>query len=92
MPKIFHFDSILSRAADRRERHRVIAGLGARSARRRLDVVTVPGAVDRCRPSHHAISFTSTSSLFTPKYPIQSRSDLRDRHHLSPTPVAELHL
>uniref|UniRef100_A0A0E0Q3X4 Uncharacterized protein n=1 Tax=Oryza rufipogon TaxID=4529 RepID=A0A0E0Q3X4_ORYRU len=43
-------------------------------------------------PSHHAISFTSTSSPFTPKYPIQSRSDLRDRHHLSPTPVAEVHL
>ncbi|BAH92224.1 Os03g0561283 [Oryza sativa Japonica Group] len=82
MPNISPFDFILSGAANRRERCRAHRSSGARSAHRRSDIVAVATNLDQAGASHHATSFTSTSSPFTLKKPIQWRSDLGGRHRL----------
>ena len=82
MPIKSRFDNLSIRAANRRERCRAHRSSGARSAHRRSDIVAVAINLDQAGASHHATSFTSSASPFTPKKPIQWRSDLGDRHRL----------
>nr|XP_025881655.1 uncharacterized protein LOC4338216 isoform X2 [Oryza sativa Japonica Group]XP_025881658.1 uncharacterized protein LOC107277846 isoform X2 [Oryza sativa Japonica Group] len=88
MPNISPFDFILSGAANRRERCRAHRSSGARSAHRRSDIVAVAINLDQAGASHHATSFTSTSSPFPLKNLEEWCYECGDRPPSSPPPVA----
>ncbi len=88
MPNISPFDFILSGAANRRERCRAHRSSGARSAHRRSDIVAVAINLDQAGASHHATSFTSTSSPFPLKNLQEWCYECGDRPPSSPPPVA----
>ncbi|BAH94862.1 Os10g0385550 [Oryza sativa Japonica Group] len=88
MPNISPFDFILSGAANRRERCHAHRSSGARSAHRRSNIVAVAINLDQAGASHHATSFTSTSSPFPLKNLQEWCYECGDRPPSSPPPVA----
>nr|XP_015624245.1 uncharacterized protein LOC9272334 isoform X1 [Oryza sativa Japonica Group] len=88
MPNISPFDFILSGASNRRERCHAHRSSGARSAHRRSNIVAVAINLDQAGASHHATSFTSTSSPFPLKNLEEWCYECGDRPPSSPPPVA----
>ncbi|XP_066161187.1 uncharacterized protein [Oryza sativa Japonica Group] len=79
MPNKFPFDTISFHPLQRRERHRAHGSFRARPERRRHDLVAVPAAVERIRPSRRAKIFPSRSSPNALKNPQDPSTEERYR-------------
>jgi hypothetical protein len=88
MPRIYPFNFILYRAADRRERRRAPGTPERAPSAAAADIVVVPTTVDQTKPSRRANVFSLKSSSKTLKNPRQWRSKCGDRLPSSSPPVA----
>uniref|UniRef100_A0A0E0PK40 Uncharacterized protein n=1 Tax=Oryza rufipogon TaxID=4529 RepID=A0A0E0PK40_ORYRU len=77
--EVLPFDLTLSHAADHWERHHAHGSSKARPERRHHDLVAVPAAVARIRPSRRANIFPSRSSPNALKNPQDLSTEERDR-------------
>ncbi|XP_052166759.1 uncharacterized protein LOC127783610 [Oryza glaberrima] len=88
MLRIYPFNFILYRAADRRERRRAYGTPERAPSATAADIVVVPTTVDQTKPSRRANIFSLKSSSKTLKNPRQWRRKCGDQLPSSSPPVA----